>query len=310
VGIHDSSRDGALKWWMNAADSLHFGYWGGLASKILWAVFGLCLPVMVLTGAYLSWRRAGIVGPGNPFRNRLARDELPWWRRRPLRTWIMLGVAGLIIAWAIDGYQHRAEAPAPFIKIGEVDIGPWQARVVREPGAGPDEPVRYAVDFDAGPGRTVNLRLAALAYVGDRGDKADAVDREVPLQGATHAMRGAIPITAELRDNVRLILVTETWSGERFHATFRDTRPHKIHNEERYYWPAAPGAFFAIIFGYAIISLFVAVAWSVLDIVPPADRRSRVRSVDGSPFDETSGRSGAFASRAAHDAQPVNLDRT
>jgi len=282
VAIHDSSRDGALKWWMNAADSLHFGYWGGLASKILWAVFGLCLPVMVLTGGYLSWRRAGVVALGNPFRNRIIREKLPWWQRHPLRTWGMLGVTGLIIAWAIDGYQLRAEAPAPFIEIGEVQIGPWQARVTREPGARVDEPVRYAVAFDAGPGRAVNLRLATLAYVGDRGDEADAAGEGVPLQGATHAMRGSIPVPAELRDNVRLRLVTETWSGERFHAAFQDTRPHQIPNEKRYYWPAAPSVFFAIIFGYAIVSLLVAGAWFVLDSVPPSSSHRKSDLIESS----------------------------
>jgi len=270
VGIHDSSRDGALKWWMNAADSLHFGYWGGLASKILWAVFGLCLPVMVLTGAYLSWRRAGIVGPGNPLRNRIARDELPWWRRRPLRTWIMLAVTGLIIVWVMDGYERRAEAPAPFVEIGAVEIGPWQARVTREPGPGADEPVRYAVAFDAGPERAVNLRGATLAYTND----ADGVGEAVPLRGATHAMRAAIPVPLELRGDTPLRLVAKTWSGKRFQATLHDTRPHQIPEQSHRYSPPAPVTFYAIVLGYAILSLLLAALWWLLDTKPPQGRRT------------------------------------
>jgi len=270
VGVHDSSRDGALKWWMNAADSLHFGYWGGLTSKILWAVFGLCLPVMVLTGAYLSWRRAGIVGPGNPFRNRLARDELPRWRRRPLRTWIMLPLTVVIIFWAVTGYERRAEAPEPFVDVGEVNIGPWQARILREPSGQAKDAVRYAVAFNAGPGKMVNLRRATLSLLDESGGETDRIGQAIRLNGTTHSMRAAVPVPMQLRGNTALRLSAETWDGERFHATFRDTRPHQIPDDERYYWPAAPSVFFVIVFGYAIISLLVAGAWFVLDIVPPS----------------------------------------
>jgi len=276
VGIHDSSRDGALKWWMNAADALHFGFWGGLASKILWAFFGLCLPVMVLTGGYLSWRRAGIVGPGNPFRNRIARHDQPWWRRRPLRTWIMLVVTGLIIVWVIDGYERRAKAPAPFIEIGEVDIGPWQARVSREPGARPDEPVRYAVAFDAEPGKLVNLRRATLGFVDTTSDHDSDGNGAVELRGTTHLMRGALPIPAGLRGDSGLRLSTETWEGDRFSAILRDTRPHQPAVEDPGYAPSAPMVFYSIVFGYAIVSLLLAIVWFVLDIAPSSDqRRSR-----------------------------------
>jgi len=310
VGIHDSSRDGALKWWMNAADSLHFGYWGGLASKILWAVFGLCLPVMVLTGAYLSWRRAGIVGPGNPFRNRLARDELPWWRRRPLRTWIMLGVAGLIIAWAMDGYERRAEAPAPFIEIGEVDIGPWQARLSREPAAGVNAPMRYAVAFDAGPEKMVNLRRAALVYVDENRDRIQQAGHDaVELRGATHLMRATLPIPADLRGDTLLQLRAKTWNGERFHATLRDTHPVRTPDDDRHYQPAAPRVFFAIIVGYATVSLLIAGAWFVLDTVPRVRGRAESRSARIPPLNAISLRSGVSVLHADHDTQPVNLDR-
>ena len=279
VGIHNSSRDGALQWWMNAADSLHFGYWGRLASKILWALFGLCLPVLVLTGAYLSWRRIGIVGPGNPLRNRASRRDLPWWRRRPVRTWVMLALTGVIIAWVIDGYQRRAEAPEPFVEIGTAAIGPWRARIIREPGASEGEPVQYAVAFDAGPSRAVNLRRATLGYSNESNDKAQVASEPVQLQGATHAMRGALSIPAELQGNTRLRLSAETWDGKRFEATVRDSRPYTISEQPRRYDPAAPGVFYTVVYGYAVIALLVAILWWFLDTAPPVVRRGKARSV-------------------------------
>jgi len=273
VGIHDSSRDGAMMWWMNAADSLHFGYWGGLASKILWAFFGLCLPVMVLTGGYLSWRRAGIVGPGNPSRNRLVRVDLPWWRRRPLRTWLMLALTAVITAWVITGYARRAEAPPPFVEVGEVGIGPWQARISREPRVPAGQPVRYAVSFDAGPGRRVNLRRATLTPIQPgAGETRDGV-RPTELAGAFHAMRGALAVPGELRGDTPLRLSAETWRGERFHATLRDAQPYRTPEETRRYTPAAPAVFFFMVFGYAVLCLLIAAVWFLVDVVPHAARR-------------------------------------
>jgi uncharacterized iron-regulated membrane protein len=47
----------ALDRWAETADVIHFGTWGGLASKILYFVFGLLLSALVLTGAYLHVKR-------------------------------------------------------------------------------------------------------------------------------------------------------------------------------------------------------------------------------------------------------------
>lgn len=45
------------------ADPLHFGFFGGLATKLIWFVFGLAMTFLSLSGVWLTWRRLKTKAP-------------------------------------------------------------------------------------------------------------------------------------------------------------------------------------------------------------------------------------------------------
>jgi uncharacterized iron-regulated membrane protein len=54
-------RSGNIGWiaWLNEiADPLHFGFFGGLITKLIWFIFGLALTSLSVTGVWLTWQRS------------------------------------------------------------------------------------------------------------------------------------------------------------------------------------------------------------------------------------------------------------
>lgn len=60
VGQRTAHRMGLGERIVHTVDPLHFGTFGGLATKLLWAVFGLMLTGLAFSGAYIYAKRSGI----------------------------------------------------------------------------------------------------------------------------------------------------------------------------------------------------------------------------------------------------------
>jgi len=262
---------GALSWWVQAADSLHFGYWGGLASKLLWAFLGLCLPVSVLSGAYLSWRRAGVIGGGPS-----ASATRAWWRRYPIRVWILVPLM-LYLAWAcVQGYVDRQPAPHPTTAVADTTVGPWHATVERETTVYPGRTTDYVVRFRAEGDGVASFKQATLGFALEGSPNPEGTE----LSGAPKTMSAALPTPDDVSTVRHLVLTVEGWDG----TTYRTELPARVaeapvtvlsegepkpRHTDPSIDPSAPWTFFGMVGLYALLSFVLIGGWLVYDRRPP-----------------------------------------
>ncbi|MEM9934920.1 MAG: PepSY-associated TM helix domain-containing protein, partial [Bacteroidota bacterium] len=57
IKVQRAEETATVTWLNDIADPLHFGFWGGLATKILWFFGGLAISGLVLTGIWISLKR-------------------------------------------------------------------------------------------------------------------------------------------------------------------------------------------------------------------------------------------------------------
>lgn len=90
---------GPLHYWLNMADPLHFGTWGGFASRLLYLLLGLALCAVIAMGAHLTAMRLALR------RQRLGRM---FWGGQGL----LLAVVAL---WIVEDLQAMATPTAPLL---------------------------------------------------------------------------------------------------------------------------------------------------------------------------------------------------
>jgi uncharacterized iron-regulated membrane protein len=52
--IQSAAKSSTIMWINDIVDPLHFGYWGGITTKIIWFIFGLMISILILSGIYMK----------------------------------------------------------------------------------------------------------------------------------------------------------------------------------------------------------------------------------------------------------------
>lgn len=155
LGLRVAHRLPVTERWVHTADPLHFGNFAGLASKLLWVVFGLAMTGLAATGAIIHGKR--LAAPRQPGAARAWRESLGM-ALAPSAVLILVVPAASYAAWD-DGSGH-VRTPAGTIRTGDTvyDLsrrdwrwcarprGPQPTNVFLTDRTG----VRHPATFDAG----------------------------------------------------------------------------------------------------------------------------------------------------------------
>lgn len=171
--VQRASEIGAVAWLNELADPLHFGYFGGLATKLVWFVFGLAMTGLSLTGVWLTWRR---LRPGGLSRPQLA--TVP----------VLIVSLGFAIPW----YQNLKGPPVPLSE-APCPLGPatdlgLELYLGLDGAGSPTGQLRLLVSSRDG---RPNVKSASFEAISQDGSRVAANTKPRAL-GSTTVLRGEI----------------------------------------------------------------------------------------------------------------------
>lgn len=216
LGIQRSSELGAVPFITDAADPLHFGYFGGLGTKILWCVLGLLLSFSILSGTYL-WvvrsqpRRRRVASPATNGEAEHGIGPVPMLRGAVVATALTLAYF-LVAAFAtVEGIRSYTPQRGPEMQVAALEAGPFRIDLRCQAPCQPSEDATFVARF-RGAGMP-NLEQVTLTRPDGRAVALDGPARApratltappggmlrldlTQRDGTTHTVRFAAPASA------------------------------------------------------------------------------------------------------------------
>lgn len=212
--VHRAEALRPLHRWVQTADPLHFGDFGGLWSKLVWFILGALLCLLMAAGAVVYIRRtsAAMIPLRTPPSARDLATALPFkhmhrWRW-PTVALVVVGPVASYFAWSAP--QFDAFSPAR-VQLAKASIGSWQASVSTdapiplEPNSAPKLMVRLC------SGCYEQIREAHLAY----GDANGPTGEREPLLGSANELEAypRVPSQVQRDSPLHLWLLLRGWDG-------------------------------------------------------------------------------------------------
>ena len=193
IAIQHSADLAVIPFITDLVDPLHFGYFGGLATKIIWCILGLALSFSILAGAYLWVVRA---------------KPNPAQRLRGATVSFILTLAYFAVAVfsTIEGIYNYGTQTAPPVVIAERSVGPYRVKVTCAVPCNPRKGMQLAAKF-LGKGFP-NYKRVSIGT----------------LEGESVSMKGtAFAPTATLttKPNTPLQVQITRWDNTTFKAVFQ-----------------------------------------------------------------------------------------
>ena len=214
---------------------LHFGRFGGLLTKIIWAGAGFALAVGILAGAAIRWQRMSRDQDG------LSRSQRRWARVSLVLNLTILGLATVSTVAFIRAQVTGPKTSLPRDMIGESTAGPWRVAASRDAQGG--------VHFRFTSPGDLNFR-AAFAWAGGAARPAGLQ----PLQASRRELVGKAAAEGPLR------LEIEAWDGTLSAAVFSGEAGGVLAPPPS---PEVPTALWLLAGGFFSLLILASVAWMV-----------------------------------------------
>lgn len=239
LGVQRTSDLEPLPWMSDAVDPIHFGYFGGFATQLIWFFLGLLLSGSILSGLYIWVVRTTTARKG-PSR---------FMRGVPLAVALTLGYLVVVAVGTVDGIRaYATPAPEP-VAVARLSVGSYDVRVDCEAPCDLERGAVLAFHF-LGSGMP---NYARAELVGPDGSTAR-------LSGPSRRPRARLALASGETASVRVL----SRDGDVFEAAL-DVDPQASAgadpSDQPSAWPDTARGVWAVVLGFTVLTIASILIW-------------------------------------------------